>query len=368
MKWLVAPNAFKGTLSAEEAADIIEAAILENRPGDQVDKCPIADGGDGTCLLLSRQLGLEIVSATACGPLGRPVSGFFGYHAPTHTAFLDVSTVSGIKWLATQEKEPWTAGTYGTGELIQKAIDRGAKEIILGLGGSASIDMGTGILQALGVKFLDKNGRKLPQFSPGFLERVCHIQIGKKLPEIAFTCLCDVSNPFFGPSGAIPVFGPQKGLDTAEHQKFSDAAGNLFALLKKKSKWTLEDQPCFGAAGGIALGLSAFFPTKMVQGARYFFEKTGLKQRMLDGDMVITGEGKFDFQSAQGKGSFELMQLARSVGKPIWLISAGKEGAQAGFDKLLQLAGLDFRLPDPVEKARQNLRLAVSKGVKEMQA
>ncbi|WP_439483821.1 glycerate kinase [Cyclobacterium plantarum] len=363
MKWLVAPNAFKGTLLAEEAAATIKKVILDLHPSDQVDTCPIADGGDGTCFLLSQQLDLDIIPATACGPLGRPVKGFFGFDKASGAAFLDVSTVSGIKWLADHERDPWTASSYGTGELIQKALALGAKKIILGLGGSASVDMGTGILQALGVQFLDAKGRELSQFSPGFLDKIRHIQLRRKLPEVSFTCLCDVSNNFFGASGAIPVFGPQKGLLLADHQKFLAASQNLFNLFQRKCKWELQDQPCFGAAGGIALGLSAFFPTEMKQGARYFFDKTRVEERMLAADIAITGEGKFDTQSAHGKGSFELLQLAKRIGKPIWLVSAGNEGEQIGFDKVLRLPDLDFNSPELMEKARENLRDTVMQGL-----
>ncbi|MFO7826964.1 MAG: glycerate kinase [Cyclobacterium sp.] len=363
MKWLVAPNAFKGTLLAEEAAAIIEREILKMSSEDQVDTCPIADGGDGTCFLLTEQLGLEKIPAMVCGPLGRPIEGFFGYDRDTQTAYLDVSTVSGIKWLSENEKDPWIASTYGTGELIQKAVTKGAKNIILGLGGSASIDMGTGILHALGVQFLDKKGRELTRFSPGFLEKIGHIQLNGKLPELSFTCLCDVSNTFFGPAGAIPVFGPQKGLLPGDHQKFLEAGQHLFTLLQKKCKWKLDDQACFGAAGGIALGLSAFFPTEMVQGARYFFEKTRLEERMSTADRIITGEGKFDTQSAHGKGSFELLQLAKKMGKPVWLISSGKEGEQVGFEKVLQLPDLDFHSPKLVDRAKENLKATILKGL-----
>lgn len=210
MKWLIAPNAFKGTLEAEEAASIIENTIRDCRPKDQTDCCPIADGGDGTCFLLSKELGLEKVEAWVCGPLGRSQPGFFGYEPATRTAYLDVSTVSGIKDLKEYEKDPWTCSTYGTGELILRAAEKGADHIVLGLGGSATIDMATGILQALGLQFLDQNGRLLIPFVPQFLGKIAHIQLPVKLPALRFTCLCDVGNTFFGHEGAIPVFGPQK--------------------------------------------------------------------------------------------------------------------------------------------------------------
>ncbi|MDN3688786.1 glycerate kinase family protein [Cyclobacterium jeungdonense] len=361
MKWLIAPNAFKGTLEAEEAAAIIEKTIQECQPKDQTDCCPIADGGDGTCLLLSKQLGLEKVEAWVCGPLGRSHQAFFGYDPTSRTAFLDVSTASGIKDLKDYEKNPWICSTYGTGQLIARAVEKGADQVVLGLGGSATIDMGTGILQALGLRFLDKNGRELIPFVPEFLEKIAHIQLPVKLPSLRFTCLCDVGNTFFGKEGAIPVFGPQKGLPESQQPRFLEVSQKLFERIKKKSKWDLTDRACYGAAGGIAMGLYAFFPVQLEQGARYFFEKTGMEQRIQESDIVVTGEGRFDAQSAHGKGSYELLQLAKKYGKKSWLITSGEEGLEAGFDEVIPMPDLDFAAPDLIERAKSNLRKALLK-------
>lgn len=356
MNWLIAPNAFKGTLEADQAAAILAEVLAARRPDDQTDCCPIADGGDGTCFLLSQQLGLEKVEAWVCGPLGRPQPGFFGFEQATRTAYLDVSTVSGIKGLKEYEKDPRTSSTYGTGELIRLALAKGAEHLVLGLGGSATVDMGTGILQALGLQFLDKNGRELIPFAPGFLEKIAHIQLPVPLPHLHVTCLCDVSNTFFGPEGAIPVFGPQKGLTVSGQVSFLEASQKVFALMQKKSKSPLRDRACFGAAGGIALGLWAFFSVDLKQGARYFFEKTDVENRVREADVVLTGEGRFDAQSAQGKGSYELLQLAKKYGKKCWLITSGEAGAEAGFDEILRLPDLDFSSSGLSVQAESNLR------------
>ncbi|MEX2565179.1 MAG: glycerate kinase [Cyclobacteriaceae bacterium] len=342
MKWLVAPNAFKGTIEADKAAAIIKRAILAFFPADEVRCCPIADGGDGTCFLLSELLGLEKVSAMATDPLGRPMEGFFSFDSNSRTAYLDVSTVSGIKWLEEHEKAPEICSSYGTGELVLKAIQKGAEHIVMGLGGSATIDMGSGILRALGLIFLDKNGREIPVFSPGFLEKASHIQLTSKLPNIRFTFLCDVENTFFGQEGAIPVFGPQKGLKRKDLVKFEIISENFFQLLKSKSSKKLKDQKCFGAAGGIALGISSFFNTEMVPGAAYFFKAVKLREKLLASDLVITGEGRYDQQSSRGKGSHELLLMAKSMDKKIWLLTSGEEGNKSGFDHVLQLPDLDL--------------------------
>ncbi|WP_158860069.1 glycerate kinase family protein [Lunatibacter salilacus] len=355
MKWLVAPNAFKGTIEADRAAELIKSAIIASNPIHEVSVCPIADGGDGTCHLLSEILALEKISAMACGPLGSPMEGFFSLDATTNTAFLDVSTVSGIKWLKEFQKDPWTCSSYGTGELVVKAIELGAKEIVMGLGGSATVDMGTGILRALGFLFLDKNGREIPVFSPGFITQVAHIQQTKKISDIKFIILCDVENTYFGDRGAIPVFGPQKGLKETDFGKFEQASQNVFELLQKKSKLNLTDKKGFGAAGGIALGLSAFFETRLVSGAQYFFEKVKIADRIRGADIVITGEGKYDKQSDEGKGSHELLKLSHSLGKEIWLITSGKDARGSDFDRVLELPDLDFGSPDLISLAENSL-------------
>lgn len=363
MKWLVAPNAFKGTIEADSAAIIIQKSILDTYPDDHVEICPIADGGDGTCMLLSQLLGLEQVYCTVNNPIGRPIEGFFGYDSGNRTAYLDVSTVSGIKWLKEYEKDPWTSNSYGTGELVRRALDRGAEELVIGLGGSATVDMGTGILRAMGILFLDEKGREIPMFSPYFLERIAHIQQCDTLPDIRFTFLCDVSNTYFGEEGAIPVFGPQKGLKEDDHQRFVKASEKLYGLLKRKTKKHMNDEEGYGAAGGIALGVNAFFNSKLVAGATYFFEKVGMKSRIGFADTVITGEGRYDHQSAKGKGSFELLQLAKGMGKKVWLITSGEEGKESGFDHVVQLPDLDFESEGLKENAEEALGEAVRKAV-----
>ncbi|MEX2513772.1 MAG: glycerate kinase [Cyclobacteriaceae bacterium] len=354
MKWLVAPNAFKGTIEADRAAEVIKRAILEFFPNDEVGCCPIADGGDGTCFLLSGLLGLEKVSEMVTDPLGRPMEGFFSYDPRSNTAYMDVSTVSGIKWLEEYEKDPTICSSYGTGELVLKALQKGADHIVIGLGGSATIDMGSGILRALGLVFLDKNGREIPVYSPGFIEKAEHIQITAQLPKIKFTFLCDVENTFFGREGAIPVFGPQKGLKPGDFKKFEIISEKFFKLLKSKSRKKMEDQKCFGAAGGIALGVSTFFDAEIVPGAAYFFNAVNLREKMQASDLVITGEGRYDQQSAKGKGSHELLVMAQSMGKKIWLLTSGKEGNESGFDRVLQLPDLEMDSKQ-IEKTAEKL-------------
>jgi len=355
MNILIAPNAFKGTIEADEAAEIIQKAILKVKPGFNTMLCPIADGGDGTCFLLGKVLGLEERKTMALDALGRSMEGGYFFDEKNKTAYLDVSTVSGIKNLKPYERNPWVSSTYGTGLLIKNAHDSGAEHIVLGLGGSATVDLGLGILRGLGYLFLDEKGREIPVFSEHFFKKTKHVQSPVPKPSIRFTCLCDVNNYFFGKEGAIPVFGPQKGLKQEEFEDFEITCAHLVKLLSQKSGNIAKDQASFGAAGGIAFGLSFFFPVEIKMGASWFFEKVDMATKVTWADLIITGEGRYDSQSAGGKGSFELLQLAKRSGKNTVLITSGEEGRTDGFSNIIQLPDLDLSREDVKEKAKKNL-------------
>lgn len=363
MKLLLALNAFKGTLTASEASTIIHELFTQELPSVQVETQDIADGGDGTCSLLIDALGIEKVSCLSLNALGKPAAGFFGWEEHTKTAYLDVSTCSGLSTLAAEERNPRIASTYGTGILVQAAISKGAEKIVLGLGGSASIDLGVGILQALGYQFLDAQGRELSSFSADILKRCKHIQGPIRVPRLRFLCLADVTSCFFGQDGAIPVFGPQKGLKYSEMDVFTQEAQSFIDLLSSKSKKKVNDRPGFGAAGGIAYGLSYFFPLQLEVGASYFFEKVGMLEKIKNADFILTGEGKYDRQSKHGKASHILLQFARQEGKKIGLISSGEEGRE-DFDVCLQLP--EISLSDPQKKviAAKNLKKLLEQGIK----
>lgn len=364
MNFLIAPNAFKGTIEASEAAIIISQEI-KNLPNSSCIFQPVADGGDGTCALMIDSLGLEKIQVWTLNAVGQPAMGYFGWDHESKKAYLDVSTASGLGSLEWFQKNPQVTSTFGTGLLIRHAVELGAVEIIVGLGGSATIDMGAGILAALGVLFLDENGRVLTDFSPNYLEKIRRIQLSPHIPKIRFTCLCDVRNPFLGDKGAVSIFGPQKGLRPDQIQSFANSCQAVLDLLIKKSKNDWKDTPGFGAAGGIAMGLQFFFSTDIKFGAAYFFELTGIKKKIESVDWVITGEGQYDAQSDQGKASFELLTLAKQAGKKIALITAGNGGKNEGFDRVLELPPLDFSASDYKAKARQNLSRLLQKAVLE---
>lgn len=365
MRYLVAPNAFKGSVTAAEAAELI-GGELEKVWGSKVVTQPIADGGDGTCELLIDSLGMEKVSMWTLDAVGRPILGYFGWDSRGKKAYLDISTASGIGVLGEYQRDPYLASTFGTGLLIKKATQIGAEEIVLGLGGSATIDLGIGILQALGFLFLDQSGREIPSFCPDFLSKILHIQKNTSVPKVRFTMLCDVRNPFLGASGAVSVFGPQKGLVENKLASFQLQCEKVLALLIDKSRKGWEDQPGFGAAGGVAMGLSFFFETQIKFGAPYFFGLVEMGEKVDWADWIITGEGRYDSQSDQGKASHELLAMAKSKGKKTVLVTSGDGGRDAGFDLILELPALDFSEMDYRNKAQKNLldvlRTAIAEG------
>ena len=356
MNILISPNAFKGTMSALEAGEIIQDFLLKNFPQVKSKLLPIADGGDGTCELLTQILDLKKRSVMALDPFGRPAEGFYGWDEHTKTAYVDVSTASGIALIGKEPLNPYVASTYGTGQVIRAAIDDGAEQIILGLGGSATVDLGIGILAALGVYFLDQNGRELVPFSPNYLSKIRHIQKSPRIPKIKILCLCDVKNKFFGEKGAIPVFGPQKGIISTEMESYESVCKSAVSQIFHKQKRTFKDKPGFGAAGGIGLGLSAFFETDIKHGAQYFFEKVNLSEQMGWADLIITGEGRYDNQSKEGKACYELMQLAQNQNKKIALITSGNENGIEEFDQVLRLPDLDYNQSNFMDRAKENLR------------
>lgn len=359
MKILIAPNAFKGTIEADEAAEIIQRAILKLNKNAHTESLPIADGGDGTCYLLSKTMGLERIDCWVLDALGRPVPGFYFLDRNNKTAYLDVSTASGIKHLKNFERSPFISSTYGTGELIVDALKHGVQHVVLGLGGSATIDLGLGILAAIGFNFLDEKGRQIPMFSENFISKIRHIQRPIAKTNLSFTCLCDVNNTFFGEKGAIPVFGPQKGLQKSEISGYEQASKKVLDLLFEKSGKAVQDQEGFGAAGGIAYGLSFFFPVEMKMGAKWFFEQVNLTEKLNWADCILTGEGQYDEQSTGGKGSFELLQMAKVYQKKTILITSGNGAERSGFEEVIRLPDLDFTQERYMIQAKENLEKAI---------
>ena len=320
MRIVIAPNAFKGSLSALEAADAIAEGVRVALPDAELVLVPIADGGDGTVEALVAATQGERRTLRVRGPLGDPVNADYGLIDGGSTAVIEMAKASGLALVPPEKRDPRVTTTYGVGELLQRAYDDGARHFIVGIGGSATNDGGAGMAQALGYHLLDADGHEL---APGglALHRLARLHRGgvhADWKEAEVEVACDVSNPLTGPSGASAVYGPQKGA-TPEMVRELDAALKHFAeIIRRDLEIDVEHLPGAGAAGGLGAGLVAFTGASLRPGAEMVMEAVRLDERLHGARLVITGEGRLDSQTARfGKGPAAVARHARQAGIPV---------------------------------------------------
>lgn len=332
MHILIAPNTFKGSLPAEEAAQAIAGGLKRSRLSCTCSLFPIADGGDNTVPLLLKGMGGITHTASAHDALGRPRLAAYGWVEASQKALVALSEASGIAALDAGERQPLHANTYGTGELIADALRRGARELIIGVGGSATTDGGTGLLRALGLRLLDSAGAPISDLPAGLLglSALDLSNLAPALKDCPIQVLCDVRNPLLGPRGAAAVFGPQKGAGPQEVK-------TLEACLEKWNQVTLQQTgrdmsalPSAGAAGGAAAGLYAYAGARLVSGIDYFLDTLDFGAALSEADLVITGEGRIDAQTMEGKGPWGVALRARARGLPVIGMAGSAAGSLAG--------------------------------------
>lgn len=319
---LVAPNAFKGSLSAGEAASIIQNGIRNSSLNAEVTQLPVADGGDGTLDVLVQATGGKTVSIEVQDPLQRSITAEYGILGDGNTAVVEMARASGLSLLGEDERRPLETTTYGTGQLMRDAIENGCDTIIVGIGGSATVDGGTGMARALGYQFLDESGSNVPQ-GGGNLQRIREIQRGsfaQNLKEVEITCACDVTNPLTGERGAANVYAPQKGASPDEVNTLEQNLKHLEQLLPDQLDVDVQDVEGGGAAGGLGAGLYAFCDARMKPGVELVFEHINLEKHLETHDLVISGEGELDQSSLEGKASVEVARRAKTSQTPCLLI------------------------------------------------
>jgi glycerate kinase len=364
MNIVIAPDSFKGNMSAPEVCAAIEEGILRAGKGAVIHKVPLADGGEGTARAVTEAAGGRFINVTVTGPLGKKIEAAFGLIEDGRTAVLDMASASGLELLRREELDPLKATTYGTGELIAAALDTGAKEIIIGIGGSATNDGGIGMISALGFKLLDKEGNPVGQGGEA-LAKIASIdasEADKRLKGVSIKVACDVTNPLLGPRGASAIFGPQKGADP-EMIKVLDAG-----LAKLGEAWIKAglakdvEQPGDGAAGGLGAALRICLGARMESGAMLVMRYAGFFNHLKDADLVITGEGMTDGQTAGGKLCSVVARESRAAGVPAALLS-GALGGDAGallasFDYAVSIACGQIGLDAMIRDSRRDLTLA----------
>ena len=338
-RYLCAPDSFKESLTAMEAARAMAQGI-ENADHDAEVRClPMADGGEGTARALVDATGGSMRAVPVHDPLGRPVEGHFGLLADGTTAVVETAEASGLALLEAKERNPLIASSYGTGELMLAAVRSGAKRIIVGLGGSATNDAGAGLLQALGVRLLDKNGNDLAHGGAA-LANLTTIDISTMDPalkNVAITAACDVTNPLTGPTGASAVFGPQKGASKDDVATLDAALAHFAQVIDSQLGVAVNDVPGAGAAGGIGAALKGFLTAEFRPGIAIVIEQSGLDAAAQWADVVFTGEGSIDFQTKFGKTPAGVAETAKRHGKPVIAV-AGHIGT--GIDELHEV-GID---------------------------
>ncbi|HXN91861.1 MAG TPA: glycerate kinase [Candidatus Sulfotelmatobacter sp.] len=344
MKVVIAPNAFKGTLTAPQAASAIARGVREVFPEAEIVEIPVADGGDGTMEALVAANRGEYRRARVEGPLGDPVEARFGLIDSGSTAVVELATASGLILIPPERRDPRRASTYGFGQLLQAALDAGPSRVIAGIGGSATNDGGAGMAQALGYRLLDAAGRELERGGGALarLERIDTYSVDRRWRGVRVKVACDVTNPLTGPEGASAVYGPQKGADPEAVRELDGALARLAAVVERDLGKRVADIPGAGAAGGTGAGLVAFLDAALVPGAPLVVEAAGFDVHLKGADLVITGEGRVDEQTAYGKAPGEVAKRAHAAGVPVLLLAGSKgEGWEAmkalGVDSVVTL-------------------------------
>ncbi|HXN57140.1 MAG TPA: glycerate kinase [Candidatus Angelobacter sp.] len=367
MRIVVAPNAFKGSLSALEAATAIAEGIRIAAPDADLVLVPIADGGDGTVDALVAATKGQPRTGRVRGPLGDPVDADYGLIDGGSTAVIEMAKAAGLALVPKDRRDPRVTTTYGVGELMQHAYDEGARHFVVGIGGSATNDGGAGMAQALGYHLLDETGRELP---PGglALRRLARIHVGgvdANWKQSEVDVACDVSNPLTGPSGASAVYGPQKGA-TPEMVAELDAALHHFAeIIRRDLGIDVDRLPGAGAAGGLGAGLVAFTGARLRPGAEMVMEALHLDERLTGASLVITGEGRLDSQTARfGKGPAAVARHAKNAGIPVVAIGgsvADETELRLLFDALEATVVEPGSLDDAIAQARPLLVRAATR-------
>jgi glycerate kinase len=317
---LVAPDKFKGTLSAQEAAAAIGRGIAAK--GFDVDLLPISDGGEGATEALVRAAGGRVATVEATGPLGTPLTAALGLLSDGKTAVVETAQASGLWRLAPHELDAWSASSVGTGELLAAAIEAGCRELVVMAGGSAMTDGGRGALEALGARFTKTHA---------------HLdELRKRLRGVRLSVACDVRNPICGPSGAARAFAPQKGADPETVERLEKRLAAWARLARKTTGRDPSSEPMTGAAGGLAGGLWAFAGARLRPGAVLVLDTLGFDARMRDSRVVVTGEGRLDRQTLSGKAVFEVATRSRQAGVPCYAV-VGRDELDAFGKRLLNI-------------------------------
>lgn len=366
MKVVVAVDSFKGSMTSMEAGRAAAEGIRAAKPDAKVVVKPLADGGEGTTEALIEGLGGEKIEVTVTGPYGLPVTAYYGYLKETKTAVIEMASAAGIT--LSNERNPMKATTYGVGEMIEDALSRGCRDFIVGIGGSATNDGGVGMLRALGFEFLDENGEDVGNGAQA-LGRIAQIETKKKnslLAESFFKVACDVTNPLCGENGATFIFGSQKGVTEEQKVPIDGAMKHYAAITEQTLACDCVNAKGSGAAGGMGFAFLSYLQAELIPGIDLILDAVGIEQELKDADIVVTGEGKLDFQTAMGKAPVGVAKRAKKHGAKVIAFAGSVTPEAAACNKV----GIDAFFPIVrgvttieeamnTENAKNNMRMTV---------
>jgi glycerate kinase len=373
MKVLIAPDSYKGSLTASEVAEYIAQGVRDAVPDAEIGKIPLADGGEGTVDAFLQAAGGEKVELAVTGPLGERVKSFFGILEDGTTAVIEMAAASGLMLVEKDRLNPLKTTTFGTGELIRAALDRGCTKIIIGLGGSATNDGGAGMAMALGARLLDERGEVI-SFGGGELKRIRTIDVSgmdARIVSCEFVIASDVTNPLCGPRGASAVFGPQKGATPDMAAALDDHLRHYGSLIESQLGVKVLEVEGAGAAGGLGAGALAFLRAEMRRGIEIVFDVTQFETRVREADVVFTGEGRTDSQTAFGKAPVGVAMLAKKYRKPVVCISGGISDDvdslyEHGLDVVIGATQAPMALEEAIAKSPRSIRHAAASVMRAM--
>lgn len=357
MRVVIAPDSFKECAAADEVANAAAEGVRRAAPHAEIDCAPMADGGEGTVAAIAAATGATKVTIEATGPLGAPLSASYGLFPDGKTVVIEMAAVAGLPLVPQSDRDPRITSTYGLGELIRDALERGVRKVVIGLGGSATNDAGAGMAQALGFSLQDAEGKELPRGGAALksLHTIDSANKHGRIDDVHFTALSDVMNPMCGPDGASAVYGPQKGATPEAVEELDAALAQFTDVAEVQLGCNIAVRPGSGAAGGLGGGVVAFLGGEIRPGAEAVSELIGLEARIAGADLVITGEGALDAQTASGKAPRRVIDLANRHNTPvIALAGALRPGYESLFALGLTAAFSIVPRPLNLEEAVQN--------------
>ncbi|MCX8956846.1 glycerate kinase [Erwinia psidii] len=376
MKIVIAPDSYKESLTAQQVATQIELGFRDIFPDADYVRIPVADGGEGTVQAMVAATSGSLIRLRVTGPLGEPVDAFYGLSGDKRCAYIEMAAASGLELVPTARRDPLITTSWGTGELIRDALDKGVAHFIIGIGGSATNDGGAGMVQALGAKLLDQQGQQIG-CGGGQLAHLATIDMGDFDPRIKncrFEIACDVTNPLLGEKGASAVFGPQKGATPEVVKQLDRALTHYAEVIHRELDIDVFSLVGGGAAGGMGAGLYAFCHAQLRRGVEIVTEALGLERLVKDATLVITGEGRIDSQTIHGKVPIGVAKIAKRYNKPVIGIAGSltsdvsvvhQHGLDAVFSVIYRICTLEDALAgaaENVQRAARNIAAAIAIG------